>query len=327
MDAAELGHGAARKARKFVSVQGWRASTAKHVWKLQGVCPPAGEPPRLPSVLPRVLWPERYEWRTALTWVLPLHDGFRTFTDVQRRAIAQPYKGIVMIEVGYPGRSPVPVAIDYYDYAFVNEQCLSEVAVYFKMQYQRGGYDDPRVIPGGYVASNSSTYDHYCRLRALARHGLKFDVYGRFGTKFSSELRRSAVQRLQRDSRFGYAGGTSLVSHSQSMREATRARVCVDLPGNGPLCHRLIDYLAIGACVVAPRHAAVLHAELRDREHIVYCREDLADLEDLCAQYVEDEQGRARIAAGAARFFDEHLNRPQLAAYYARALEQHIGPA
>lgn len=324
MDAARLGQRAARKARKSVSPQGWRAATSARVWQLQGR-QSAGEPPQLPALLPQVFWPERYEWRNASTWVQPLREGLKSFTSVQLREVAQPYKGIVMLEVSYADRPPVSVAVDYYDYTFVNDECLAEVAVYFKMQYLRGGYGDPRVIPGGYVASNSSIYDHYGRLRALARHGPKYDVYGRFGTEFSSELRRSAVQRLQRESRFQYAGGTSLVSHAQSMREATRARVCVDLPGNGPLCHRLVDYLAIGACVIAPRHAAVLHTELRDGEHIVYCREDLADLEDLCAHYVEDEQARRSIAAGAARFFDEHLNRPQLAAYYANALEHHVG--
>jgi glycosyltransferase involved in cell wall biosynthesis len=63
---------------------------------------------------------------------------------------------------------------------------------------------------------------------------------------------------------------------------------------------------------------------MRDGEHIAYCREDLADLADVCARYVEDEQARARIGAGAARFFDEHLDRSQLAGHYLRTLEQRL---
>jgi hypothetical protein len=116
------------------------------------------------------------------------------------------------------------------------------------------------------------------------------------------------------------------VLFSQSLREAAHARVCVDLPGNGPFCHRLVDYLAIGACVVGPRHATNLHAELVDREHIVYCRDDLSDLVELCAHYVENDRAREEIGANAAGFFDEHLHPRQLAAYYLRTIDTRLRP-
>ncbi|MHB8235630.1 MAG: glycosyltransferase, partial [Solirubrobacteraceae bacterium] len=206
-------------------------------------------------------------------------------------------------------------------------ECLEQVALYFKMQHLRGGYGRPKVVPGGYVGSSASLYQHYCRLRSLRRGGGKVDVYGRFGTKFAADMRRQAVELLRGQSRFSFTGGTSLVLFSQSLREAAQARVCVDLPGNGPFCHRLVDYLAIGACVVGPRHATNLHTDLVDRENIVYCREDFADLVDLCAQYVEDDEAREEVGANAARFFDEQLHPRQLAAYYLRTIDARLGAA
>jgi hypothetical protein len=69
------------------------------------------------------------------------------------------------------------------------------------------------------------------------------------------------------------------------MREVAQARVCIDLPGNGPLCFRLIDYLTVGSCVVAPRPAARLHAPLSYGVIVVYCADDLSSLVEICALY------------------------------------------
>lgn len=294
------------------------------MWKLRGPCAPVGPGPSLPAELPHVYWPTQYEWPRAEEWVRPLREGFSGLTTVEPRDIAQPYAGIVLLEVGYPNEVPQTVAVDYHDYTLVNEECVAGVALYFKMQHLRSGYGEQRVVPGDYVGSSPSLYENYCRLRSLRRGTGKVDVYGRFGTRFSAEVRRQAVELLRSQTCFEFTGGTSLVLYSQSLREAAQARVCVDLPGNGPFCHRLVDYLAIGACVVAPRHAASMHAELLDSEHIVYCRDDLTDLTDLCAQYVEDDEAREAIGVNAARFFDEHLHPRQLAGYYLRTLEQQV---
>lgn len=274
------------------------------------------------AALPEIYWPVRYEWPEAEGWMRPVREGLAAFTTVRERPIEQPHKGIVLFEAAYPHEVPQTIAVDYYDYTFINDHCLADVALYFKMQHLREGYGEAKVVPGGYVGSHPQVYRHYCRLRSLRRGSGKVDVYGRYGTQFAADIRRRAVELLRRQTRFEFTGGTSLVLYSQSLREAAQARVCVDLPGNGPFCHRLVDYLAIGACVVAPRHATNLHAELVDREHIVYCRDDLSDLVDLCAHYVENDREREAIGAGAANFFDEHLHPRRLAGYYLRTLDE-----
>jgi hypothetical protein len=239
--------------------------------------------------------------------------------------LPQPYEGIVVLAARYRDAT-FQIAVDYYDYAEINEHCLQKVSLYFKMQYRRSGYRDPRVVPGGYVAGKPSLYNHYCRLRELRRLRPRFDVYGRFGMRFSSQVRSRALSILDSESRFQFSGGASRVLYMQSLREAARARVCIDMPGNGPFCYRLVEYLAIGCCVVALPHEAIMHAQLRDRENIIYCRADLADLADICAHYVQDADARHEIETNAARFFDDHLYPTPLASYYLRTLNDRIAP-
>jgi hypothetical protein len=249
----------------------------------------------------------------------PVRAGLSALVAVEPSVIPQPYKGIVVLTVECAGRE-FGVAVDTYDSTALQQECLAEVSLYFKMQYLREGYGDERVVPGGYIAGTRALYDHHARFRGLRRRPYKFDVYGRFGTMFSAEVRRRAVEVLQADRRFAFTGGTSLSHHVKSLREAARARVCIDMPGQGPFCFRLVEYLAMGCCVIAPRHRTRMHAELVDGEHIVYCREDLSDLTDLCARYVEDDPARETVAANAARFYDEHLAPTQLADYYLRCI-------
>jgi hypothetical protein len=302
----------------------WQALAAEQAWRLRGPCTQVCEVPDDPRAgSTTIYWPTEYQHTNAASFVRPVRDGLRRVRALEPRPIPQPYEGIVLFDVAYSDQT-FSVALDYYDYQSINEDCLEHVSIYFKMQHQRSGYHDPKIVPGGYVASQPSLYDYYCRLRELRRSDPKFDVYGRFGLRFSAEIRSRAVAVLQSESRFQFTGGTSLAVYMQSLREAARARVCIDMPGNGPFCHRLVDYLAMGCCVVAPRHEAIMHAELRDREHIVYCRSDLADLADICAHYIDDKQARRRIELNASRFFDEHLYPTRLASYYLQTLTERL---
>ncbi len=301
----------------------WQALAAEQGWRLRGPCPPPREPVRVAHAPTTVFWPTEYQHVNAAGFVQPLHEGLAALVALQPQPIPQPYEGVVMLGVGY-GDVRFPVAVDYYDYPFVNEDCLGEVSLYFKMQHLRSGYPDPRVVPGGYVAARRSLYSYYCRLRELRQRDPRYDVYGRFSLRFAADTRSRAVAILQEETRFAFSGGTSLALYMQSLRDAARSRVCIDLPGNGPFCNRLVEYLAMGCFIVAPRHAANMPVELEDREHIVYCRSDLTDLADLCAHYLDDTPGRRRIALNAARFFDEHLYPTRLASYYLQTLRDHL---
>lgn len=300
----------------------WQAAIAQQAWRVQGACAPPCNTDPLTDPL-TIYWPVHYQHFNATHFVGPLHSGLAALTTVEPRQIAQPYEGIVLFEVRHR-HATFPVAVDYFDVPSINRDCLKHAALYFKMQFLRSGYAAPNVLPGGYVAGKSSLYEHYGRLRRLREKPFRFDVYGRFGLRFSADIRCRAVKLLRDAQQFQYTGGTGLALYMQSLREAARARICIDLPGQGPFCYRLVEYLAMGCCIIAPRHAGAMHVELRDREHIIYCRDDLADLEALCVYYLAHAHARETIARNAATFFDEHLYPTRLARYYLRSLIQGI---
>jgi Glycosyl transferases group 1 len=262
-------------------------------------------------------WPVRYGGESADHWLRHLKSGFRRHVRIETKHIPQPYRNIVVLELFREGKTH-PIAIDYADYMDrIESECVDRSAAYFKMQYRREGYSSPCVLPGGYVNLFDGYYKHIPWLRTLAgRRHATFEVYGRFGLASAQEIRRRAVAMLASQDRFHFEGSLGTVRCSRSLEEAARARICIDLPGNGDFCFRLIDYLGIGACIVGPRQRTMLHVPLEDRKHIVYAREDLSDLVDLCQYYLEHEAERSQLVRNSREFFDRYLHRDQLAAYY-----------
>jgi hypothetical protein len=294
----------------------WSGLLADRRWKREGACPmpPVGERPERASL---VRWPAVYQHPNAEPFVRAIKGGLESCARMVPADIPQPYEGIVLFEVEL-GDGPRHMAIDYFDFTFVNEQCAAEVDVYFKYQYLRGGYPGfTNVLPGGYVTSSLFPYTHWCKLRALRRSSSgTVDVFGRFGLRYSAPLRRTAIAMLESDGRLSFAGGARPTQYTRYLREMARARVCVDLPGQGPFCYRLVECLAMGCCVIGPRHATELPVDLQDGVEVVHCGDDLDDLADLCATYAADAPRRARVEAAAANYFDQHLHPMRIAQRY-----------
>ena len=291
-------------------------------WRLRGRCePPVTRASRAGLV---VRWPLAYRQPNANGFVGTLFQGFTELAKVERAEITQPWDNIVVFELRH-GAVFHRIAIDYADATDLNAACADSVPLIFKFQYLREGYGRSNVLPGGFV-TRPFLHCHYCRLREL-RDDSGIDVYGRFGLRFAAELRSKAVRLLSSQDRFDYDGGTfsyggagtGMLTYTHHLRRAARAKVCVDLPGNGPFCYRLVDYLGTGSCVVAVRHTTRLHVDLIGGEQVAWCKDDLSDLVDLCARYVEDHDARKAMQDNAARFFDENLHYRSLAAHYLAA--------
>ncbi len=263
-----------------------------------------------------VRWPATYDWRLTFQWAESLRAGLAEQARLVSADIPQPYERLILFELQV-GSLIAPVAIDYADVPELRERCAPHVLRYFKMQYRRSGYSLSNVVPGGYVPGNPRLYAYLRALRALRdAERYEHDVLGRFGMGFAADTRRNAISLLRGQSRFRFTGGAQAIPYSRFMREVARARVCLDLPGNGDFCFRLVDGLAVGSCIVAVRHGNTLPQDLVDGVHIAFVREDLSDLVDTCRRYVEDVSARERMARNARAYFDAHLHRRQLAAYY-----------
>jgi glycosyl transferase family 1 len=263
-----------------------------------------------------VRWPTSYEWGPAAKWVDGLRAEIAAQVPVSAVEIDQGYEGAVLIDVGLDGRRH-RVAIDYFDSDRLLDEVVASCALIFKMQYRLGGYDNPRVVPGGYVPGRPHLARYLPALRRLrSRSAPMYQVYGRFGISYATEYRRTAVQALSAQTRFEYEGSLKLLPYAAYLREAAQSRVCIDLPGNGDMCHRLIEYLAIGCCVVRPAPLTRLPVELTDGVNIRYVQRDLSDLVDVCAELIGDPARTTDIGLAARDYYDRYLQGAQLGGYY-----------
>jgi hypothetical protein len=186
------------------------------------------------------------------------------------------------------------VIIDFSDKTEqLSASALESATIYFKIQYRRGGYGDPRIVPRGYPLLGRHTYRYLSRLRRDADERSKLhNIYGRFGLNFAADIRLKAIALLADADDICFVGGTGFVRHNRYLRDIARSKIGIDKPGNGDSCFRLVDYLAIGVSTIAPRHRTELPIPLVDRDPLVFCTDDLSDLVRLCRHYLADDQAR-----------------------------------
>ncbi len=263
-----------------------------------------------------VRWPAAYGWPLAGHWVEGLRAGLASLVPVGVGEIEQPYEGTVLIEVTLDGVRH-EVAIDYFDRSRVLDEVAARCPLVFKMQFAAGGYGSSHVIPGGYVPGKASIYRYQPalhRIRDYARP--RFEVYGRFGAGHGQEIRRRALALLSAQRRFRFEGSMVTRPYAAYLRETALSQVCIDLPGNGELCHRLVDYLAVGCAVVRPEPETVLHVPLIDGVNVRFAERDLSNLVEVCAELLADDTERNRMALAARDYHERYLRPDQLAGYY-----------
>jgi hypothetical protein len=306
---------------QMTSLKWWEGVALEALWKvsLQAVAHSSTPTwPLSPEELKQVtvFWPSQYEWVPSRAWVEPIRRGFAEYVSIEQASIAQPYSGIVLIRVRVRGITH-DIAIDYSDYPNVNDECAGRCSLYFKMQFPVDRDTRENVLPGGFVPFRNDLYSFLPHVRHLAdQQRYLHDVYGRFGSEFGSEVRRNACSLLSDQDYFRWEGGLGVKRYSISLQEIARSKVCIDLPGKGDFCFRLIDYMAVGACIIARKHGSAMPVPLVDGVHVAYAKDDLSDLVDLCRFYLDKEEAREALRRNSREYFDRYLRREQLASYY-----------
>ncbi len=262
-----------------------------------------------------VAWPSGYDMQIRNMWGDQIRRGLERFVRVERRDIPQTHKGV--IEFWFTvGRRRLRVSIDTSDYPRLKETAYDDCDLHFKLQHLKEGYGDrDRLLPGAFVNADPVVYRYLRRLRA-ARDTMTdaFEVYGRF--ELTMDKRRVPLEILAGSDRFRFQGGQGKVRYSRYLREVARSAVCIDLSGTANITFRLYDYLAVGACIVGPRHTCQFQYPLVEGEHVAYCKDDFSDLENVCERYLRNDADRKRLIRNSRAFFDSYLHRDQVATYY-----------
>lgn len=262
--------------------------------------------------------PKTFLWPPTKKWFATIFPALSKKTNViYNNNVPQIYNDIVMIKALYKNKEAL-IAFDFSDYPDkINNNALSDSILYFKMQYLKNGYSDPKIIPGQYIPGDMELYWFLAKLRSeMPKKQYNYDVYGRFGSAFAVEIRSKATSLLKNQKKFDYIGDIKIIRYSRYLKEISHSKICIDLPGNGPFCFRLIEYLALGKCIIGPPHATVFDPPLVDGVHIRYCKPDLSDLIDLCEYYLKNETERNRLASEAKNYFDSYLHNEKIADYY-----------
>jgi hypothetical protein len=255
----------------------------------------------------------------------PIKRGIAAHLPIDYAEIPQPDGNAVLFEMIARGATH-DVAIDYDNGVALNDD-VGDSDLYFKMQYLRDGYRMPHVVPGGYVTKRPELYRYARRLRRLQeRTAPRSDVVGRFSMNRAEDIRGRALAVLHEQDRFEFRGGDVPVSWGEYIDEVCGAKVCLDLPGNGEFCYRLVEYLAVGACVIGPELATEFPVPLRSGVHLIRVPRTLQGLVERCERLVGDSDLRARIRRGAADYFDRNLAPEQLGAYYVQCLWRRADP-
>ena len=269
----------------------------------------------------RIRWPIRINPELSLgNCVNQIKSGIASHVPIEQAEIPQPDGGVVLFHLLDRG-APRRVVIDTDDQLILNDS-TNEADLYFKMQYLRGGYGSPHIRPGGYVCLNPALYRYRWNWRKLRSHTARsHDVYGRFGTtRDKQDVRARAISLLRAQDRFGFHGGDGVVWWGEYMDEMCHARVCLDLPGRGEFCYRLVEYLAVGACVIGPELSTEMPVPLESGVHLVRVSRNLECLVDECERLLGEVSLRETIGRAAEDYFDRYLALEQLGAYYVDTL-------
>jgi hypothetical protein len=262
-----------------------------------------------------LLWPRRYSWSNAPRWVEPIRQGIAQHIAVRTAEIPQEPGNIVHVLLT-DGDSSLKVGIDYDDPSDLHGSA-SSLDLYFKLQYRRGGYDYSHVVPGGYVSGKTAVYKHVDRWREWRENQQdQFEVLGRFGLYPEADIRRGILQRMNEQRRFSFEGGATRTTSWEHMQDLCRSKVCLDAPGRGDLCFRLVECLSIGACIVGPLLENELHVPLQEGIHFVRVNRDLSDLVETCEVLLESPGKRAKLTTAAMDYFDRYLRLEQIGGYY-----------
>lgn len=308
--------------RSLLSPSVWSERAVERYWQLfpRGAVDPVTltwpvDRAALGSVTVR--WPNdaSYVWKPRKIWGDQVRDALRRFVRVEETDLAQPYQGVINFEFVRRDRSH-RVMVETSDYAPLNEAAYRDADLHFKMEFALEGYGTrERLLPGGYINNDAAIYHYLPRLRALRDQAPPIhDVHGRFG--LSLEKRRRPMDILRASTRFRFYGGQGKVRYRRFLEEVARSRVCIDLPSMSSITFRMVDYLAIGSCIVGPPHTNRLLMPFENGVHCAYCRPDYSDLEAVCEHYLTHEAERQALVRNSRAFFDAYAHRDQLASYY-----------
>lgn len=285
----------------------------------------------------RLRWPDRYAWPPGARRLDALRSAFARFLEVRLQPASElnPYhhqggfpvdrQDLARLgEPGFPksdhglageilrfdlGQRSIRVALDYSDYTVLSSEVLHQVVVLFKSA-AAPEENRERVVPVAFYAGADPRLLAVARTLQLRRPARKtIDLLGRFGAwTDAQEYRAALVDQVRRSPLLFVGGFGQLRPYAPYLQEVRRARLCLEVPGQGPTSYRLAEGMALGVPVVAARPRQRFPSPLVDRDHYLRIRDDASDVAEVCAAALAEPELLEHVGRQAARYFDLNLS-------------------
>ena len=132
---------------------------------------------------------------------------------------------------------------------------------------------------------------------AVESHKIRVDALDLLQNKF--DCRDNGTERNQKFSKYKRKG-------EEYLRELGRCKIVLNFRGGGWDTMRYWETPAIGRFMISQKPGIVIPNNYRDEKEVVFCKDDLSDLEDLCNYYLKNDSKREEIAKNAMKYTKEY---------------------
>ena len=99
------------------------------------------------------------------------------------------------------------------------------------------------------------------------------------------------------------------------LQELARSKIVLNFRGGGWDTLRYWEVPAIGRFLISQKPRILIPNNFRDKKELIFCKDDLSDLEDLCKFYLKNEDKREEIAKNALIFSKKYHSDKERVSY------------
>lgn len=108
------------------------------------------------------------------------------------------------------------------------------------------------------------------------------------------------------------------------LQEIHNSKIGLNFKGGGWDTVRLWELAGMGCFIISQRLDLNIQNNFIDKEEIIYCKNDLSDLEELCEYYLKNDQERERIAKNARKKAIKYHSDIARAEFLILTIQNHI---
>ena len=132
---------------------------------------------------------------------------------------------------------------------------------------------------------------------AVESHQIRKDALDLLENKF--DCKKNGTERNQKFSKYKRKG-------DEYLRELGRCKIVLNFRGGGWDTMRYWETPAIGRFMISQKPGIVIPNNYRDKKEVIFCKDDLSDLEELCEYYLKNESKREKIAKNAIEYSKQY---------------------